>query len=113
MTLRAVLFIALLCVHCSVWAHKASDSYLVLAVKGSEVIAQWDIALRDIDFAIGLDSNGDGEITWGELRARQANVAAWALILIRFHNETNSTIIHDRIPHRRLSWLDRAASTQI
>jgi hypothetical protein len=36
-----------------------------------------------------------------------------ALILIRFHNETISTIIHDRIPHRSLSWLDRAASTQI
>jgi len=79
MTLRPALFIALLCVHCSVWAHKASDSYLVIAVKGPEVIAQWDIALRDIDFAIGLDSNGNGEITWGELRARQANVAAWAL----------------------------------
>lgn len=79
MTLRPFLFIALLCVHCSVWAHKASDSYLVIAVKGPEVIAQWDIALRDIDFAIGLDSNGNGEITWGELRARQADVAAWAL----------------------------------
>lgn len=79
MTLRLVLFFALLCVHCSVRAHKASDSYLVLAVQGPEVIAQWDIALRDIDFAIGLDSNGNGEITWGELRARQANVAAWAL----------------------------------
>jgi hypothetical protein len=60
-------------------AHKASDSYLVLDVKGAEVTGQWDIALRDIDFALGLDADGNGDITWGELRARHADVAAWAL----------------------------------
>ncbi len=60
-------------------AHKASDSYLVLGVKGQAVSGQWDIALRDIDFAIGLDVNGDGDITWGEVRARHADIAAWAL----------------------------------
>lgn len=63
----------------SALAHKASDSYLVLNVKGQEVSGQWDIALRDIDFAIGLDANGDGEITWGEVRARHADITAWAL----------------------------------
>ncbi|MCF8176572.1 MAG: HupE/UreJ family protein [Burkholderiaceae bacterium] len=60
-------------------AHKASDSYLVLDVAGSEVSGQWDIALRDIDFALGLDFNGDGEITWGELRARHVDIGSWAL----------------------------------
>ena len=60
-------------------AHKASDSYLVLQVDGREVAGQWDIALRDIDFAIGLDANGDGDITWGEVQARHADIAAWAL----------------------------------
>ncbi len=60
-------------------AHKASDSYLVLGVKGQAVSGQWDIALRDIDFAIGLDVNGDGDNTWGEVRARHADIAAWAL----------------------------------
>ena len=60
-------------------AHKASDSYLVVNVKGNEVSGQWDIALRDIDFAIGLDASSDGEITWGEVQARQADIAAWAL----------------------------------
>jgi len=60
-------------------AHKASDSYLVLNVKGQEVSGQWDIALRDIDFAIGLDANSDGDITWGEVKARHADIAAWAL----------------------------------
>lgn len=63
----------------NVWAHKASDSYLVLAVQGHSVSGQWDIALRDIDFALGLDSNGDSDITWGELRARHTELSAWAL----------------------------------
>lgn len=61
-----------------VLAHKASDSYLVLDVQGAQVSGRWDMALRDIDFAIGLDADGNGEITWGELRARQDAVAAWA-----------------------------------
>ena len=60
-------------------AHKASDSYLVLNVSGKNVTGQWDIALRDIDFAIGLDPNGDGDITWNEVRTRHADIAAWAL----------------------------------
>ena len=60
-------------------AHKASDSYLMLDIQGREVAGQWDIALRDIDFALGLDADGNGEITWGELRARHAAIDAWAL----------------------------------
>jgi len=60
-------------------AHKPSDSYLTLNVAGPSVNGQWDIALRDLDFAIGLDADGDGEITWGELRARHKDIAAYAL----------------------------------
>jgi hypothetical protein len=61
-------------------AHKPSDSYLTLEHEGATVVqGQWDIALRDLDGAIGLDANGDGEITWGEVRARQADIAAYAL----------------------------------
>src|SRR5581483_4532280 len=60
-------------------AHKPSDSYLTLTVHGQDVRGRWDIALRDIDFAMGLDSNGDGNITWGELRARHQDIAAYAL----------------------------------
>jgi hypothetical protein len=59
-------------------AHKPSDSYLTLTVNGTSVTGQWDIALRDLDFALGLDANGDGNITWGEVRARHADIAAFA-----------------------------------
>ena len=60
-------------------AHKPSDSYLALRVDGAAVSGQWDIALRDLEFALGLDSNGNGEITWGELKAKRKEVEAYAL----------------------------------
>jgi hypothetical protein len=60
-------------------AHKPSDSYLTVRADGTELVGQWDIALRDLDYAIGLDADGDGTLTWGELRARHAAIAAYAL----------------------------------
>ena len=60
------------------WAHKPSDSYLTISVVGGQVSGSWDIALRDLDFAIGLDADGDGRITWGEVRQRHADIAAYA-----------------------------------
>ena len=67
-------------------AHKPSDSYLALRIEDARVAGQWDIALRDLDFAIGLDSNGDGDITWGELRARHADIAAYALARLKLRS---------------------------
>lgn len=51
----------------------------MLQTDGANIQGQWDIALRDLDFAIGLDGNGNGEITWGELRARHYAIAAYVL----------------------------------
>jgi hypothetical protein len=70
-----------LCAAGACQAHKLSDSYLSLqlADSGSALSGQWDIALRDLDYAIGIDVNHDGEITWGELRASQQRVTNYAL----------------------------------
>lgn len=51
----------------------------MLAVSADRISGQWDIALRDLDFAIGLDGNGDSAITWGELRGKHDAIAAYAL----------------------------------
>jgi len=59
--------------------HKASDAYLTLERDGTSLRGQWDIALRDLDNVLALDADGDGQITWGELRARHADIAAYAL----------------------------------
>ncbi len=60
-------------------AHKASDSYLHLSVQERSLQGRWDIALRDLQGALTLDADRDGVITWGELRARHADIAAYAL----------------------------------
>lgn len=47
------------------FAHKLSDSYLTLSVETNRIDGRWDIALRDLDYAIGLDADDDGQLTWG------------------------------------------------
>jgi hypothetical protein len=84
---------AMLLTHGAALAHSASDAYLTLAVQDraeSEAAAQtivhgqWDIALRDLDFVLKLDDNGDGKIVWGELRKHQAAVSDFAYANIHF-----------------------------
>ena len=66
-------------------AHKPSDSYLTLSAtssvqptnqqpQGLTVAVRWDIALRDLDYVLQLDRDGNGELTWGETRQREADI---------------------------------------
>lgn len=61
-------------------AHKHSDSYLTLTqpAQGTVLDGQWDISLRDLEHAVGLDANADGAITWAELKAREAALTRYA-----------------------------------
>jgi len=76
--MRAVAMAWLLLTAGAALAHKSSDSYLAVQVQADQVNVQWDIALRDIQFAIGLDANGDDQITWGELQQKERELQAWA-----------------------------------
>ena len=62
------------------WAHKPSDSYLTLrATEGSNDIAvRWDIALRDLDYVLQLDRDGNGDLSWGEVRQRADDITRLA-----------------------------------
>jgi hypothetical protein len=59
-------------------AHKASDSYLYLERYDQGARGRWDIALRDLNDALELDQNRDGQLTWGELLAAEPRVDAYA-----------------------------------
>ena len=72
------------------YAHKPSDSYLSFVVKDKTVVGQWDIALRDLDFALGLDANGNAEITWGEVRAKHTEIAAYAMSRLQISAQGNT-----------------------
>jgi hypothetical protein len=74
-----------LLVFCSAaFAHKPSDTYLSLRVDQTALEGQWDIALRDLDHVLGLDADQDGVLTWGEVRRRHADIAAYALARLAF-----------------------------
>jgi hypothetical protein len=81
--MRILLFLALFLSMSLCKAHKPSDSYLSLTAQDETLRGQWDIALRDLEHAIGLDANGDGAITWGELRRKQGELAAYALARLK------------------------------
>ena len=85
----------LLCIFICLWttaalAHKPSDSYLSITAKKNQLSGRWDIALRDLDFAIGLDSNDDGNITWGELSAKTMELSQYALARLTLGNATTA-----------------------
>lgn len=71
-------FICLMCLALSAHAHKPSDSYLTIHGDKPQLQGQWDIALRDLDYALGLDGNLDGNVEWGEVKAKHAEIVAYA-----------------------------------
>lgn len=65
-------------------AHSASDAYLTLTAdapspsRNATMHGQWDIALRDLDFVMKLDDDGDGRVTWGEVRRHWSAIERYA-----------------------------------
>ncbi|MDF0652851.1 MAG: hypothetical protein CV081_01085 [Nitrospira sp. LK265] len=76
--MRPLLVIAWLLFSLPAWAHKPSDSYLSLFMQNDHVEGQWDIALRDLDNAIGLDGDCNGQLTWGEVRSKHVAIGSYA-----------------------------------
>ncbi|MGZ3183374.1 MAG: HupE/UreJ family protein [Telluria sp.] len=93
-----LLLAALLFASAPAWAHKPSDAYLMIDATpdGSRITGQWDIALRDLDFAIGLDGDGDGRLTWDEVRARHDAITAYALARLRISSGGDTCTLEPR-----------------
>jgi hypothetical protein len=89
---------ALLCaaMPAAVDAHSASDAYLTLTTDtaASSAVAsihgQWDIALRDLDFVLKLDADGDGRLSWGEVRQRSTAIETYAYRYLKFDGGPNN-----------------------
>jgi hypothetical protein len=73
---RAIVVAACLALAPVASAHKASDAYLTLDRNAGALTLRVDVALRDLELAIGLDADGDGQITWGEVRRRHEAIAS-------------------------------------
>jgi len=85
-TLLAVRFLRTLAASAALWtagsalAHKPSDAYLSLQVDGAAVEQRLDIALRDLDRDLVLDADDDGQLSWGEVRGRWAEIERLAAV---------------------------------
>jgi hypothetical protein len=62
---------------CSAHAHVASNGFLVGKVTGPDIVGSVEVAIRDVELAVGVDADGDGKVTWGELRAAEPQVARY------------------------------------
>jgi hypothetical protein len=80
-------------------AHSASDAYLTLTVDGGSsrgmfvVHGQWDIALRDLDFVLKLDDDGDGQLRWGEVRKHQLTIVRYAYASLSFSGDSGNACV--------------------
>lgn len=84
-------------------AHSTSDAYLTMETQpradgraaGDTIVhGQWDIALRDLHFVLRLDDDGDGNITWGELRKHMPEITRYAYPNLRVRADGRSCAIH-------------------
>ncbi len=89
--IRALLISLVVLMPAAAQAHKPSDSYVSVSVADA-ITGEWKISLRDLDYAIGLDGNDDGAITWGELRARHRDIAAYALSRLRIQGDGTACV---------------------
>jgi hypothetical protein len=79
-TLLNLLVLTALLAAQSVCAHIASNGFLTLNVEGSSRLnGHIELAVRDVELAVGLDTNGDGKVTWGEVRAHEREIVDYVV----------------------------------
>ncbi len=65
-------------------AHETTRSYLTLTQDGPALTAHVRIAFRDIEVAVWIDEDLDGQITWGETSRRIDAVSDYVTSALRF-----------------------------
>lgn len=61
------------------YAHSLNDSYLELSVIEQSIEGVLQLAVTDLELAVGLDRNYDADITWGEIRQARADIDEYLL----------------------------------
>ncbi len=68
-------------------AHIASNGFLTLNVAGKRITGSIELAIRDGELAVGLDHDGNGKVTWGELKSSQETLQNYIQGHIRLAGE--------------------------
>lgn len=60
-----------------VHAQSSSESLLALHVDQAHLRGEWQVSLLDLDTALALDGNRDGDIAWPEIEHRRKDIEAY------------------------------------
>jgi hypothetical protein len=75
--MRALVVLLVIAAASPAWAHKPSDAHLRLALDGDTFVGRLEVSVRDLDAALGIDADGNGDITWGEITAARGKLDAY------------------------------------
>ena len=75
--LTRMLAVAITLASSPAWAHKPSDAHLQIAVTDDRFTGSLAVAARDLDGALDVDFDGNGDITWNEVTTAAPRIAAY------------------------------------
>ena len=87
-----IILLMLILVSPLAWSHKSSDSFVNLKVNNETITGRWDIALRDLEYALTLDVDNDGTIIWSELRTRFQEIESYVFARFQVKNGSKECI---------------------
>jgi hypothetical protein len=90
---RTVALVLLLVAPTLAGAHSTSTAFMRLVQQGTVMHGEWLIGLRDLDWALDLDTDRDARITWGEVRAKHAEIRDYALAHLVIRSERGSCTV--------------------
>jgi len=76
-------------------AHSLNDSYLNLQVSEERIEGSLQLAIDDLEIALGLDSNGDQQITWGEVLTQQAAINRYIQQHLTIQRSANTCVVNN------------------
>lgn len=90
------LAVMMMCAGSFAQAHETTRSYVTLVRDGANITAEFRIAFRDIEVAVWMDENLDGNITWGETKQRLDAISAYVLSAFSLNSGSACTLTLDR-----------------
>jgi hypothetical protein len=74
-------------------AHQGSTSYLTLIVENNRVHGRWEIPVRDLDLALGLDVNVDQKVSPEEIATAFEEIESFALPQVKLRLDEVAAMI--------------------
>ncbi len=79
------------------FAHQLSTSYIVLNnnIDKTQYIGHWQISIADLEHAVALDLNNDGQITWAEIKAKRSSLTQFVEQNISFTQDLKACLLNN------------------